>query len=168
MTTRIRTVPPLLFVMALIASFLTGGQSWAHGNKFEVTGSYTASFIRFDFLGDVDGFIIFDVGLQGPFNLTIWGVPRTGTFTFPHIIRIPSDGSPASIHGAAAWVFDDGINCIGFLGGTAAGAFEGDGEFKCSDGTNLIVDVQDTFNPGNFVVADVNGKLLPGHGRNDD
>jgi hypothetical protein len=151
--------------MTLIASFLTGGQTWAQGNKFDVTGSYTAYFTQFDFLADADGFLVFDVGLQGPFNLVIGGVPRTGTFTFPHILRIPHDGSPASIRGAAAWVFDDGTNCIGFLGGSALVGFDGDGEFKCSDGSNLIVDVKDTFNPGDFVVADVNGKLLPGYGR---
>ena len=152
--------------MALITSLLTGGQAWAQDNKFEVTGSYTAYFIQFDPLPDADGFFIFDVGLQGPFDLIIGGVPRTGTFAWPSILSIPVDGvTPATAMGAAAWIFDDGTSCIGFLRGTATGAFKGDGEFKCSDGTNLIVDVKDIFNPGDHVVAVVNGKLLPGDGR---
>lgn len=148
--------------MALIAGYLTSGQAWAHDDELKVTGFYDVIFIRADFLGQQNnGLPIIDVALQGPFELTIGGVLRTGTITFPHIAKIAEPTGMA--HGAAAWVFDDGLTCVGFLGGTlSAQGLVGEGEFDRSDGSKLSVDVMDTDVVGGVSVkAEINGVLEP-------
>ena len=105
--------------------------------------------------------------MQGPFNLVIGDITRTGTATFPHIARVQFDGSPSPIHGTAAWVFDDGTYCVGFMSGVLSGG--GHGEFKCSDSTNLILNYETVVeSPPDYVVWEVKGKLLPGLGRLGD
>ena len=156
-----------LAAMVLVAGLIFSGQTLAQDNKFEVTGSYTAYFTKLDWLGQGQGFNVFDVCVQGPFNLVIGDVPRTGTATFPNIARIFFDGSPIPIHGTAAWLFDDGTTCVGFMSGVVS--VGGHGEFKCSDDTNLILDYESVVvNPFEYVVWEVKGKLLPGFGRLDD
>ena len=165
-----RSSIPRLAAIVLVAGLIFSGQALAQDNKFEVTGSYTAYFTKIDWLGEGQGYNVFDACLQGPFNLVIGDGPRTGTATFPHIVRLQFGGVPSPIHGMAAWVFDDGKDCVGFWSGlVSADGHSWEGEFKCSDGANLIVDAKAVVVvPFEYVVAEVKGKLLPGSGRLED
>ena len=169
----IRHKLPLLAVMALMASVLSSGQAWAHDDELEVTGSYNTLFTQFEFLGQGDGLVNFDVTLQGSFVLMIEDVVRSGTITFPHILRVPVDGPtrliPGLIRGSSAWIFDDGTNCVGFQGGLAlSDGAATEGEFQCSDGTTLSLTITDTASEGGIVTADIKGVLLIEEADDDD
>ena len=169
-TTKISSKRPLRCAMHLMALclLLTGNQAWAHDDRVNVTGFYDAIFTRIDFLSGVDD-VILDATLQGPFELNIGGVVRTGMFTFSHIANLEPDFLAGSANGGASWVFNDGLTCVGLLGGKLVPplmGFVGEGRFECSDGTILNVDVVDTdLVSGVSTHAEVNGKLITHEGK---
>ena len=94
MTTRTKTSLTLHFTLALVSGLLTSGLAQADDDELSVDGSYNAIFTQFDFVGQGNTLVVFQVTLQGPFELSIGGVTRTGTITFPHLLNIPTDNSP--------------------------------------------------------------------------
>ena len=173
MTMKIRIALSLITVLALTAGFslLINGQAHAD-DELEVTGSYDTLFTQFDVLGADDGFLILSNEIAGPFELTIGGVPRTGTLTFPHIARFSPVILAGTIHGGAAWLFDGGPTCVGPYGGMiVAGLFHGEGELQCSDGTTLSLESVDTDvapGPGGHARADITGELQTNDDDDDD
>lgn len=167
----IKVLPPLVLALVLLASIATSEQAWAHRDRGKVTGSYNTVFLKADFLTAGDGFLVLDVELQGPFTLTIGTVVRSGIISFPHILRIPeSESGVGSIHGASAWAFDDGTNCVGFQGGQATpSGVVTKGKFNCSDGTELRLTITDTEVVGGVSVkAEIKGVIRPQRHRDRD
>lgn len=172
MTMKTMMAPPVFLTMALIAGFLTGREALAH-DKVKVTGSFDTIFVKADFLTASDGVLLLDIETQGSFELTVGDHNRGGIITFPHILSVPQNQSIlGSIHGAAAMVFDDGTNCVGFQGGPT-GPLPSDtvlkGKFKCSDGTELRLKSTNTeVEGGVFVRGVIKGKLLVRDDDDDD
>ncbi len=169
MTMKYKIALPMLAVVALIAGFslLTRGQAQADDDGLEVTGSYDTVFTKFDDLlpgPGPDGFLHLDNAIEGTFELTIGDDPRTGRISFAHYARFDPVAGSGTIHGRAAWMFDDGPTCVGFLAGPIVGGdFHGAGDFGCSDGSTLSVETADTDvapGPGGHARADISGELL--------
>jgi len=156
-------------VAAIVATALVpGGAAWAQGSPVKVTGSYDTLFTKFDVLSVVNGILYFDGTVRGPFELTTGqGGLRTGTIVFSEVGNLTTEApNEGSISGGAVWLFDDGVVCSGELGGALvppAALLEGDGEFSCTDGTRLRLDVRGTeVVPATSVKAEFTGELLPG------
>jgi len=136
----------------------------ADDDSVKVRGTYMVSFMHFDFIGDSGGNAFFDVGLQGSFSLEVGNSMRNGTIAFPHILHFPPDpaNEAGSISGAAVWIFEDGVFCLGSLAGPIdADGFRGKGKFACSDGTRLVLKVKDQeVIPGVSITASLKGKLI--------
>lgn len=131
------------------------------GNR--VRGSTTGYFTQFDFLNDVDGNLLFNVNIEGTFALRVGRIERSGTFKYPHILQVPPGGEGlGTIAGVGFWTFENGLTCIGDLGGPIGpngGHYSG--RLRCSDGSTLKLSIRDEeVVPGVQVISKVRGRLF--------
>lgn len=155
----------VLLTFSTMLTFLGSAATAGHfQKKAKVSGISIAAFVRFEPVPVTSGTAVFDVALQGSFDLLIGKEQRTGSFHFPHLLEFPNDPATEDgvIAGVAIYQFDDGLRCLGNLGGPiGATGFRGTGRLNCSDGSRLYLNTNDEgVDPGGSVRASIEGKLI--------